>query len=334
MTYANLMVNLEQRQTNAAVLRVACDFSERFRASVVGISARQLPINIYDGGGYTGPLIIDERDELEREMSDLEASFRHALHNRAAGIEWRSSVSFGSPAGYIAMQARCADLVITSTNAQGVRGVNTGDLVMEAGRPVLTVPSEHDALNADNVVLAWKDTREARRAALDALPLLKLAAMVLVVEIAAADDMADARTRTEDVVRWLQRHGIGAETIVSASGEKDSGRLRDIAREHQAGIIVAGAYGHSRVREWMLGGVARDLLFDTEFCSLLSHRLHVHRRMVAVRSNRPLLSSFRASPCPAAHSRLRYRQVGIVMSGMRSLLAFEVRASTRGASPD
>ncbi len=83
--------------------------------------------------------------------------------------------------------------------------------------------------------------------------------------------MADACLRTRDVVDWLGRHGIAAEAIASAFSGSDHRRLHEIAHEYEAGLIVAGAYGHSRMREWIIGGVTRALLNDTECCSLLSH---------------------------------------------------------------
>lgn len=114
----------------------------------------------------------------------------------------------------------------------------------------------------------WKSTSGA---AVDALPLFKKAGHVLVVEIAAEEDLAEARARLKDVAGWLRRHGVSAETLASSSHGEDSAQLRAMAREHAADVVVAGAYGHSRLREWALGGVTRDLLLRTERCSLLSH---------------------------------------------------------------
>lgn len=271
MTYATVMVNLDPGQVNTAVLQVAGDVSGRLGARVIGIAAGQLITSIYADGYVAGSLINQDRSELESLVKATETEFRHALHNRAETIEWRSAVTFGSPAAYIADEARSADMVITSACTRPGRSVNTGDLIMQAGRPVLTVPPGTAALNPDHILIAWKDTREARRAVLDALPLLKLASAVSVVEIAGADDVTAAEQRTRDVVAWLSRHAIIAEAIVSKSSGTDQHRLHELARDMKAGLIVAGAYGHSRVREWIIGGVTRALLDDNTCCSLLSH---------------------------------------------------------------
>jgi nucleotide-binding universal stress UspA family protein len=151
------------------------------------------------------------------------------------------------------------------------RLVNIGDLVMQVGRPVLIVPAAADKLKLEQVIIAWKDTRETQRAAFDALPSLKTAAQVTVVEISADEEMAAARAHVEDVVGWLKWHGVVAECHASPSIGDDTILLNAIAREQGADVIVAGAYGHGRMREWALGGVTRDLLLRAENFALLSH---------------------------------------------------------------
>jgi nucleotide-binding universal stress UspA family protein len=128
-----------------------------------------------------------------------------------------------------------------------------------------------DKLDFGRVVIGWKDTRESRRAVSDALPLLKKAGHVSVVAIADEADFDSVRLQLGDVVSWLGRHGVVAEALVSTSTGDDANRLNDIAWEQGAGVIVAGAYGHSRFREWALGGVTRDLLLRGDRCSLVSH---------------------------------------------------------------
>jgi nucleotide-binding universal stress UspA family protein len=151
------------------------------------------------------------------------------------------------------------------------RHVGIGDLVMQAGRPCLIVPAETENLRSEHVLVGWKDTGETRRAVSDALPLLKQARQVTIVEIAAEQDLAEAYTRVRDVASWLKRHGIEATPVAAPSIGDDAVRLSSIVREQGADLLVAGAYGHSRVREWVLGGVTRDLLLRATHCSLVSH---------------------------------------------------------------
>jgi nucleotide-binding universal stress UspA family protein len=121
------------------------------------------------------------------------------------------------------------------------------------------------------VLVAWKDTREARRAALDSLPLIKQAEEVTLVQIVErGDHKPSIQASLSDVAAWLARHGVETVTTMPvASGKPD--QLGSVASDIGADLIVAGAYGHSRLREWVWGGVTRDLLTRTKLCSLLSH---------------------------------------------------------------
>jgi nucleotide-binding universal stress UspA family protein len=276
VTYATLMAHLQLGQSNAGLLRTAGDLAERFHAGVIGIAACQ-PMQIAYGDGYVyGELIEQDRAQIDKDMKAAKAEFESALQARARRIDWRSTVTFGSLAGYLAHEARSADLVVTSVDRDvsvfdPSRRVDMGELVMEIGRPLLLVPAAAAKLEFDRMIIGWKDTREARRAVADALPFLKQAAHVVVVEIATEGEMPAARAHLQDVVAWLAEHGIAAESIALPTTGDDAGGLDALAQDHRAQVVVAGAYGHSRVREWMLGGVTRDLLLRADRCSLVSH---------------------------------------------------------------
>jgi nucleotide-binding universal stress UspA family protein len=274
MTYATLMVHLELGRSNTGLLRVAGDLAARFEARVIGVAACQ-PMPMYYADGYSGDMIEQDRVEMAREIKAAEDEFRRALHGAVTEIEWRSTVAFGLVADYLAAEARAADLVLTGV-AHGdmfdaSRAVDTGDLVMQVGRPVLIVPLVAEALKLEHVLVAWKDTREARRAVVDALPFLKRVARVTVAAIASADDIATDRTKLEDVARWLKWHGVVASCVASPPTGDDATALYALAQDQGADLIVAGAYGHSRLREWVLGGVTRDLLLSKDRYALVSH---------------------------------------------------------------
>ena len=276
MTCATLMVHLEVGSSNARVLQVAGDLADRFKASVVGIAAAQPMQIVYADGYLSGDMIEDDLEEKAKEIAAAETEFRAAFQGRPNGLEWRSRVALIPLSDYLAREARCADLLITSVDHNksvfdASRHVEMGDLVMQIGRPLLIVPKSAARIVFERMLVGWKDTRETRRAIVDALPLLKMATFVAVAEIAAESGMADAHKHLDDVVGWLKRQGIVAQAIVSPSGGEDSTRLGELAREYKADLIVAGAYGHNRLREWMLGGVTRDLLMCADRWSLVSH---------------------------------------------------------------
>lgn len=277
MSYARLMVHLELGRSNAALLSVARDLAERAQASVVGIAAYQPLMTAAFAGAYvSGEAIELERAEIEREAKEAQAEFRDLLDGRVAVLEWRCTETATPLADYFAREARGVDLILTAPDRGGAflpdtRRVNIGDLVMRAGRPVMIVPPHAKGLHLDRVLVAWKDSREARRAALDALPLLEMTGHVTVVEVASKEDEEAAGNRLADLAAWLKPHGILAETMVAASNGDDVAALAAVARDQHADVIVAGAYGHSRLREWSFGGVTADLLLDPPRCVMLSH---------------------------------------------------------------
>ena len=276
MYLKTLMAHVELGQSNSGLLAITADLARQFGAHVIGLASCQ-PMRLDWQDAYiTAGLIAEDRKEIEVQMAAAEQELRAALDGKSAGLEWRSTVTLGSLADYIAHQARAADLVITGPQMPGSiqdrsRRTAIADLVMEAGRPVLIVPNGAKRLGLDRVLVAWKNSRECRRAISDALPLLKLAREVVVSEVAPDEDMSRAKHHLADVVDWLARHGISAIGKAIVSTGTDSERLREIAAKDQVDLIVAGAYGHSRVREWALGGVTGDYLLDPDRCVFVSH---------------------------------------------------------------
>lgn len=279
MTPTSLMVRLAAGFPNDTLLKLAADFARRFRsAKVIGVSARQ-PIQIYGSSDMYVPadLINWDCEQIDKELRAAEQEFRAAFEGRGTSVEWRSSaLSYGSIAGYVAEQLRAADVLITPageshTMPDRSRNPDLAELVLRAGRPVLIAGAAESSLDLGHAVVFWKDTREARRAAEDALPLLKAAERVTVVEIASSEDLTDARARTQDVVDWLTRHGVAAAARAEVGANGEAGQLRNVAKEIDAGLVVGGAYGHTRLREWVLGGITRDVLLHPDHCSLVSH---------------------------------------------------------------
>lgn len=274
MTYKTLMVHMELGHSNAALLRVASDLAERFDAGVIGMAMCQPMQIIYSEGYIPGDLIAQDQEQRDKEIAAAEAEFRDALRTRVSG--WRSAVTPDPLADHLAREARSADLIITGVDHNvslfdHSRHLNIGDVVMQLGRPILVVPTAASGLMFDRVLVGWKDRGETRRAIGDALPFLRRAAHVTIVEIVDEQELAAARGRLDDVVTWLGRHGVTAEPIAKPSTGEDARQLRALTIQHNADMIVAGAYGHSRVREWVLGGVTRDLLLSAGLCALVSH---------------------------------------------------------------
>jgi nucleotide-binding universal stress UspA family protein len=276
MGYKTLMVHLELGQSNEKILAIAGNLAMRHKAHVIGIASCQ-PIQLaYNETYVSGEILVEDRKLIEKQMKDAERQLLSALDGKAICMESRNTVTFGPLADYLAQQARAADLIITGPDIRGsvfdhTRQVVIADLIMDAGRPVLIVPKQRSELVLKQVIVAWKGTRECRRSIADALPMLKSAYAVTIVEIAPDEEISRAKQHVADVISWLGRHGITAKGETLAATGDDSERLSDFARERRADLVVAGAYGHSRLREWVLGGVTGDFLINPDRCVLLSH---------------------------------------------------------------
>jgi nucleotide-binding universal stress UspA family protein len=143
---------------------------------------------------------------------------------------------------------------------------------MQAGLPVLVGPRTANKLIIDRMAVAWKDTREARRAVADALPLLGLAKHVTVLELTHGDERKRVTEQLVEVCGWLKTHNIVAEPkFVALTKGQDSYHFNAIVQSLGVGIVVAGAYDHSRLREWALGGVTRDMTLHANYCAMRSH---------------------------------------------------------------
>jgi len=273
MSYSTLMVQLDLHRPNEARLKIAGELAEHFDARVIGISGGDFQPLYFMDGAAAQDLLEKERARLKAQIANCETQFRQALMGRSNKIEWRSEVNW--PADFLARNARAADLIITGAQAGNIGGahqVSAGELVIRAGRPVLVVPAEVEWLKLKSIIVAWKDTREARRAISDALPLLHKAREVIVVELLEAGaDQAAAKARVDDVGAWLVRRGISASSIATKALIGVTDRLTILAQDEGASIIVAGAYGRTRFQEWVFGGVTRDLLEQQKCCVLLSH---------------------------------------------------------------
>jgi nucleotide-binding universal stress UspA family protein len=276
MTYRSIMVALQLGRANGAALAVARDLATQFDSHVFGVAMCQ-PIHIsYSDAYLVSDLAAQDREIRDREMIAAEAEFRAAMQGGVASLGWHASMTHGDLARAVADHARGADLVVIGARRHnGLLEVSSelhaGDLVMQTGRPVFVVPAAVERLSLDHILVGWKDGREARRAVADALPLLAKARWVSLVEIVAPEGMAAARGRLADVAAWLARHDIAAEAMPIATEGDAAKQLHRVAAEHKADLVVAGAYAHSRLQEWVMGGVTRTLLMDSDLCAVVAH---------------------------------------------------------------
>jgi nucleotide-binding universal stress UspA family protein len=268
--YTSILLPLDLDSKAESRARLAFDLADRFASRVIGVAAQPVTAPMYfetPVDGIASILEIEEKQAKE-DLGKAEALFRKVAGSRN-NVEWRQRLTF--PLEHVLEHARAADIIVAARpQREGLAmlgmSLDSGDLVMDAGRPVLFVPPDTDRLSAKRVLVGWKDTREARRAVWDALPLLKVAQEVIVVSVENGDHGA------RDVAAYLTRHGVAASSQTQNKSLKSvADELIRIAEQEAADVIVCGAYGHSRTREWVFGGVTRDLLEHAPLCCLMAH---------------------------------------------------------------
>jgi nucleotide-binding universal stress UspA family protein len=212
------------------------------------------------------------REEAERAREVFDAGVRGAGASR---IEWRAVE--GTILRSTRLHGRYADLVVVGQGIDvddptGDLGALPEELALSMGRPVLVVPryGTFPAIG-DHVLVGWNGSREAARAVNDALPLLRRAQKVTVLSVNPAD-RPDERIPGADITLHLARHGVDAAAAQTRGEDISVGdMLLSHAADVGADLLVIGAYGHSRLREMVLGGVTRQLLQHMTVPVLMSH---------------------------------------------------------------
>lgn len=266
-----IMVDADATGDGEPRMRFAARLAARFGAAVVGMKAADFHsfYPIEDVGFALEQLIAAERAEIEKGMAASRVALERIAGEAKVGFQWREAIT--TPTNAFIRQSREADLIVAPSLRGDTRDIhrrpNVGSLVMEAGRPVFVLPPNLERPQFRRVVVAWKDTRESRRALVDSLPFLHLAESVLLVTACDEADKPSAHGALSEVRAYLSHHSIKAQLSVASGDAEDV--VLELSRSHD--LIVAGGYGHSRLREWVFGGVTDNLLHEAECCVLFSH---------------------------------------------------------------
>jgi nucleotide-binding universal stress UspA family protein len=276
--FKDLLVVLDTSRNCGIRLDVATGLAARFNAHLAGLYVSpppQVPAMIESQ--LTPELIELQMRALSEATDRVQEMFRRRGEGPGFTSEWR--VREGE-AGEVAMlHARYADLTIVGqtdpeANELGAAGDLPERLVLGAGRPVLVVPYAGTFKTiGQRVLVAWNAGREATRAVNDALPLLEGAAKVTVLAINPHGGLrGHGEVPGADIALHLARHGVRAEASAIKSDDVEIGALLlSQAADLNADLIVMGAYGHSRLREVVLGGATREILRSMTVPVLLSH---------------------------------------------------------------
>lgn len=273
MNYAALVAALDLDLPSRGVLAASVKLAQMFEARTIGVAAGECTISPYFADGpVADEFIASTQSELRLQLKTVEEQFRKAHAARSDSIEWRCAERL--PDGFVIASACAADLIVLGRpqrSANLMRGPDVANVLMQAGRPVLVVPPDAAQFAAERVLVAWKDTREARRAVSDALPILRKARQVHVLAIHEPETNGPAPSGIDDVVSWLAGHAVKSIAIERPDYGNVGRSIEESAEEVAADIVVAGAFGHSRFMEWLLGGVTRHLLSSPKISVLFSH---------------------------------------------------------------
>lgn len=261
MTIKSILVVMST-PAETARLTAAFALAERHGAAVSVLHVKPSPV-VYVGGGpgmdMPVAMIEAQQQEFDRTANAIEAVVKAEAARTGFDVEWRSEE--GDAVGIAGVHARYADLVVAAPDL-------ARDLVFSAAAPVLAFPEGSKTTAAVRVMIAWNGSREAARAVRDAMPLIETAETVMVVVV----DPPAGRPIGMDLGRALGRHGIKADVRERLSDGGDVGAiLLEEARTSGAELLVMGAYGHSRLREWVLGGATEEALGEAKIPVLLSH---------------------------------------------------------------
>jgi nucleotide-binding universal stress UspA family protein len=281
MPLKDILVHLDASEACACRLDLAAGLARRHDAHLVGLHAVDLLMPaaaLADGGtGAGAAMLYDQmRASALAAAGRIEAGFRERLRRDGLSGEWR--LAEGGPAGEaVALHARYADLAVLGQ--QDPDGTEPNGAILHAtlfgsGRPVLVVPyAGRFAQVGRRVLIGWNAGREAARAVNDAIPLLDGAEEVTVLAVNPRRGIGGhGDVPAADMALHLARHGLRATAEhVTAPEIADAEALLNAAAEKSADLLVVGAYGHSRLREMVMGGVTRTLLRSMTVPVLMAH---------------------------------------------------------------
>jgi nucleotide-binding universal stress UspA family protein len=279
MSIKTILLHFNDVRRTEGLLAAAVQLARSQSAHLIGLSVMPPYVVVPAGDGAGVSITVDEHRAAYRvDAHRMQEQFRAATSDLPLPAEWREDdAGFSSVSTTVLAHARAADLVMAAT-ADPSWGSSwmledPVHLVMDSGRPVLIVPTGTRAqVPPQRVTIAYDGRREAARALFDALPLLSGARDVSVVWLDAERGAPGADVPAAAICAALSRHGIKATAVcVPASGGDVGATLLRQAKQDGADLLVMGCYGHSRLREMVLGGASRHVLAHMQLPVLMSH---------------------------------------------------------------
>ncbi len=274
--FRTMAIVLQDAESAGRLLDHIIPLAREWNALLVGIHAEPLPVDYSSGLGFPDVGLIQAASEAAEERGQQIATL-FETRVREAGLEhrWHSlqTLAGGPPADGVAA-ARCADVVVVGQRDPSVGGADNEDLdavLYESGRPVLVVPHAGGELGRfRKIMVTWNGSREATRAAFDALPLITAAESTEILMVDPRDD-SGAADGGAALASALSRHGASVFVSTTRSGGRGVDQvICDRVMETGVDLLVIGAYSHSWLRELLFGGVTRSVLHTLPVATLMS----------------------------------------------------------------
>jgi nucleotide-binding universal stress UspA family protein len=276
MRFKTIVAILQNEQDAERVLDCAIPLADRFESHLIGIHAEALPVPYTSATGFPDTEFLQVSADMNRERAEkLQALFLKQIEKSGLSFEWRSLESFSGDSALTGISSvRAADLIIAAQRETGGDpSADVDTLVYDAGRPVLVVPHDGPLVTTfKHVLLAWNGSKEAARAAFDALPFIIEAEKTDILVIDPPDTLDDnPEAAGAEIAAALSRHGATVSVSVQTSGNAS---IDDVIQtriaETGADLLVLGAYSHSWLRQLLFGGVTRTVLRTVPVAAFLS----------------------------------------------------------------
>ncbi|TPK57262.1 universal stress protein [Mesorhizobium sp. B2-4-19] len=276
MRFRTIVAILQNEQDAERVLDCAIPLANRFQSHLIGIHAEALPVPYTSATGFPDTEFLQVSADMNRERADkLQAVFLRRIEDSGLSFEWRSLESFSGDSALTGISSvRAADLIIAAQRETGGDpSADVDTLVYDAGRPVLVVPSAGPLVTTfKRVLLAWNGSKEAARAAFDALPFIIEAEKTDILVIDPPDTFDETpEAAGAEIASALSRHGANVSVSVQKSGGTSvDDMIQNRVAETGADLLVLGAYSHSWLRQLLFGGVTRTVLRTSQVSAFLS----------------------------------------------------------------
>lgn len=280
MAYQTLLAHLSNEAVSRAVIAVATILAERHAAHLVGLHI-QPPLNLPDSVAVPISLEITDHWIEQQRLCEttIKQLFNHSFNSQTYVSEWRSiDCGMSTVIGTLVEHGNTSDLLILSQNEGEACNSYFRNLaehaVMSCGRPVLIVPDDDPVEQiGERVFVSWDGSRESTRAIFGSLPLLRRASLVHLHRINQPHhDRHHILSITAELANTLARHGVNVEIMHSDAHKNEIGdELLAFAKDMEADVLVMGCYGHSPLREFLLGGTTRHVLANATLPVLMSN---------------------------------------------------------------